>query len=154
VSENNLLEKTISAIFKAALGENKTGLNPDGSTKPGMVYKQFQEDEQLVLGVVLQPEVEDLHKDIYSAEEIAKAAKSFDEHCNQGNLEHMINTDDLEVTKSFILPVDAVIGEQEVSEGSWVMEMKVHSEDLWQSVKDGNFTGFSVGCGAYHEDLE
>ncbi len=30
--------------------------------------------------------------------------------------------------------------------GSWVMTVKVHSEKLWEGVKKGDYTGFSIGA--------
>ena len=72
----------------------------------------------------------------------------------RGNVEHLVNTDKLVVTKSFIFEVDATIGEQVVKSGSWLMEMKVNDDVLWDLTKSGDFTGFSIGGKAVVEDIE
>lgn len=121
-----------------------------------VVMKKVDEEQRLVLGVVLEPDAFDLHNDIYSIEEVAKACQNFNTFCMQGNVEHIINVgaDSLAITKSFILPVEAMIGEQPVKAGSWVMEMKVANDTLWDMVKSGDFTGFSIGGKASVEDIE
>jgi hypothetical protein len=150
------LEDTINAVLSFASKEDESSkvVKSDEETKNSdIIMKQFDEDERLVLGVVLEPETQDLHMDIYSSVEIRKAQENFNEHCMQGNLEHIANTDELVITKSFIMEVDSHIGEQPVKEGSWIMEMYVSNEATWKSVKEGGFTGFSIGCSALHEDV-
>ena len=113
-------------------------------------------EEQRIIGVVLEPEVNDLHNDIYSADEIRKAQESFNEHCMTPNLQHIANVgaDSIVIEKSFILDVDAVIGDRPVKSGTWVQQWKINDSDLWDLCKDGSFTGFSVGCGGLFEDIE
>jgi hypothetical protein len=41
--------------------------------------------------------------------------------------------------------MDMTIGSMVVKTGSWIMTWKVHDKKLWQSVKDGKITGFSIG---------
>ena len=121
-----------------------------------LVMKKVDLEERRILGVVLEPEVYDLHKDIYSAEDVELACKCFEEHCMQPNLQHMVNLQNGAVTieKSFIQPVDCQIGEQVVKAGSWLQQWKINDDDLWEAVKNGDFTGFSVGCLAVYEDIE
>lgn len=124
--------------------------------EPSMTYKSVDEEERRIIGVVLEPEVEDLHKDIYSAEEIAKACESFNTFCKTLNLQHQVNVskEGMEVEESFILPVEAMVGDRVVKAGTWVMQSKIHNEAIWESVKKGTFTGYSVGCGGVFEDIE
>lgn len=126
----------------------------EGIKDSDLVMKKVNEEEQLVLGVVLEPETVDLHNDIYSADEIRKACDNFNTSCMQGNIDHEYNTDDLEITKSFVLEVDAKIGDQDVKEGSWIMEMHVKKEEDWKKVKNGDFTGFSIGGFAQVQDIK
>lgn len=146
----NLLQKT----FAVDQGIDLSKVTDKEVTDSDIVMKAFDDDQRLVLGVVLEPETFDLHKDIYSAQEVLKAQVNFNKHCMQANLGHDVNTDELQITKSFILEIDAFIGDQAVKEGTWLMEMHVSNDDVWKSVKDGGFTGFSVGGAAYHEDLD
>lgn len=122
---------------------------------PALVMKKVNDEEQRIIGVVLEPDVYDLHNDIYSAEEVAKACSNFNTHCMQANVQHMVNVDDGAATieKSFILEVDASIGGQFVKAGSWVQQWKINSDDIWSAVKAGTFTGFSIGGMAKFEDI-
>lgn len=118
-----------------------------------IIMKALNEEERLVLGVVLEPEVYDLHKDIYSAEEVRKACTNFNTHCMQANLGHEVNIDNVDITKSFILEVDAMIGDQSVKAGSWLMEMHAPSDAIWKEIKEEGFTGYSIGGSARVEDV-
>ena len=119
--------------------------------------EKHNEDERLVLGVVLEPtssDTPDLHNDFYEAEEVSKACENFNTYCMNTNVEHVFQLpdDSATITKSFIMPVDCCIGDQEVKEGTWIQEWKIHSEDLWAMVKSEDFTGFSIGGTARVED--
>ena len=132
------------------------------SQPESMVIKSIDEEQRTFTAVVLEPldpsEVEkgDLHNDFYTAEEVEKGHDSFNEHCMQPNVCHEINVDvsECEILKSFILPVPAVIGEQDVKAGSWIQVWKIHNDTLWEGCKDGTFNAFSIGCSAEIEDLE
>lgn len=118
-----------------------------------IVMKALNEEERLVLGVVLEPNTPDLHNDIYDEVEIRKGCESFNKHCNQLNIQHMGNTDQMQVTKSFIQEVDAYIGEQLVKAGSWLMEAYIPNDILWEEIKSNGFTGWSIGCNTLVEDI-
>jgi len=127
-----------------------------------MLIKKVNEEERTITAVVLEPNpieedyTNDLQNDYYSAEEVKKACDNFNEHCWQPNIEHEINVtkEVTEILESFVLPVPARIGEQEVKKGSWLMVWKIHDEKLWELVKSGVFTGFSIGCSAEVEEVE
>ena len=125
----------------------------DETTDADIIMKKFDEEERKVLGVVLEPDTFDLHKDIYSIEEVLKAQTNFNKHCMQPNLNHDENTDEIDITKSFIIEVDAMIGDQPVKEGSWLMEMHIPDDQMWEDVKKRDFTGFSIGGSAKVEDI-
>lgn len=126
-----------------------------------MLIKKVNEEERTITAVVLEPNpieedsTNDLQNDYYSAEEVMKACANFNEHCWQPNIEHEINVtkEVTEILESFVLPVPARIGEQEVKKGSWLMVWKIHDEKLWELVKSGVFTGFSIGCSAEVEEV-
>jgi hypothetical protein len=127
-----------------------------------ILLKKVDAEERTITAVVLEPnpveagETNDLHNDYYTAEEVAKACESFNTYSNRPNLEHELNVTEevCEILKSFILPVPAKIGDQDVKEGSWIQVWKIHNDELWQMVKDGSFTGFSIGCVADVEEIE
>ena len=124
------------------------------SSEEKVVLKSVDEDQRLFLGVVLEPEEYDLHKDIYSEDAIRKACESEQEYL-QSNVQHtlQVGSDVMEVTKSFIQEVEATIGEQVVKAGTWLREAKINNDPLWESVKSGEFTGWSIGCSAKCDDV-
>ena len=123
--------------------------------EPEVVLKQFSEgEEQLALGVVLIPDVYDLHNDIYSKEEVRMACESYNTHCMKGNLQHAVQYEGMEVTKSFIQEVDCTMGDQAVPEGTWMLEAHFPDKLVWDTIKSKGFTGFSIGCWAQYENVE
>jgi hypothetical protein len=132
----------------------------EAAPKASVVLKKIDEEEQRIIGVVLEPDVIDLHGDTYSGEEVKKACDSFNTYCMKANLQHypvlqkpdtsladcvFLDTE-VDIEKSFILEVDAMIGDQTVKAGSWIQQWKIKEPSLWEAVKSGSFTGFSIGC--------
>ena len=64
------------------------------------------EDEQIVYGIVLEPDTVDAQADIYSAEEVRQAAhKYMEDHQNAGLMHQKIINDKAKVLESFHAPV-------------------------------------------------
>jgi hypothetical protein len=104
------------------------------------------DEERFVLGVVLEPDVIDSQNDFETIEDIRKAAHTFMEHFSQLGKQHEeIVTGKLKVLESYLAPADFDIGEEKVKKGTWLMAIRVTDDDLWESVKKGTFTGFSIG---------
>jgi len=106
-------------------------------------------DERYVLGVVLEPEVVDAQGDIYSAEEIRQAAHRFMEEFGGLGLMHRFRVNgQVKVLESYLAPADLRIGEVRVRKGTWLLAVRILSDELWEQVKDGELTGFSIGGSA------
>lgn len=63
------------------------------------------------------------------------------------NLEHTEDTNGVYLIQSFIKNTNAGLspkGFDDVDDGSWFCAYKVENDDVWQSVKNGKFNGFSV----------
>lgn len=103
-----------------------------------------KEDEQLITGIVMEPNVKDAHGDFQSAEEIKKASHSFIAKSRVIGLQHK-KKGPIEIVESFISHENTKIGGQDVSKGSWIMTVKVNDNKIWKMVKAGDFTGFSIG---------
>jgi len=107
------------------------------------------EDEQTVTGVVLQPEVVDGQGDIMSADVIKEAAYNFLANFNvktKLGLQHStFPKGKLALVESYLAPMNFVLGNKTVKQGSWIMTVKVLDAALWKKVKDGKITGFSIG---------
>lgn len=115
------------------------------------VRKCFDDgEEHYVLGVVLEPQDPenplDSQGDVYDAETIRQAAYKFMESYRNIGLQHsgLIN-DKVKILESWIQREDTIIGGQSVKAGSWLMSVRVLDQELWEAVKDGRITGFSIG---------
>lgn len=101
-------------------------------------------EQQLVYGVILEPDTFDAHGDKVSAEEIEQAAHSYLVNSRIIGRQHMEKAN-AQLVESNIAPVDYELNGAPVKQGSWVGVVKVLDPSLWQSVKEGKVTGFSIG---------
>jgi hypothetical protein len=100
------------------------------------------------------PEITDSQGDIYSHEEVRKAAHEYMENAgNLGKQHGEIVTGKLKILESYVSPADFTQDEESVAKGTWIMGIRVVDDDLWSDVKKGTFTGFSIG-GAAHRSPE
>ena len=119
-----------------------------------LIYKAHSERREITAPVLL-PEEVDAHEEIYSETEVLKACRNFYIVCMKTNLQHMYQmTDDAaEFIESYITPADMIIDGVKIKKGTWMATMKIHNDSLWKAVKEGEFTGFSIGCMAKTEYL-
>lgn len=104
------------------------------------------QERRLVTGIVLEPETVDSQGDIYSADAIEQAAHTFmAEYRNVGHQHSTLVNDLVQIVESFVAPSDFELGGMTVKAGTWLMTVKVLDEPLWQAVKAGELTGFSIG---------
>lgn len=122
------------------------------------IDKAANEAERKALFVVLAPDEVDAHGDTYSAKEIEKGMRSFNQHCMKTNLFHMVETQEAEIIQSYTTPVDMYIGEKFIKKGTWLQEIYFPEteigEKLWKAVLNEEITGVSVGCRANVEEIE
>ena len=121
------------------------------------IEKATNEMERKALFVVLAPDEVDAHGDTYSAKEIEKGMRSFNQHCMKANLFHMVETQEAEIVQSYTTPVDMYIGDKFIKKGTWLQEIYFPEtevgEMLWQAVLNEEITGVSVGCVANVEEI-
>src|SRR5690606_41603528 len=82
------------------------------------------------------------------------ACHSFVQYCQKGNMQHLVDTDDIVFVENYIAPHDFQLGEGMIHKGDWVATAKINHEEIWKMCKDGTFTGFSVGCLATTESID
>jgi hypothetical protein len=107
-------------------------------------FLKQDEEKQIVLGVVMEPNAEDTQGEFSTAEEIEKAAHGFLTKSRIMGKGHESKAE-AEVVESYITREDMDIEGEMVKKGSWVMAVKVYDAELWQGIKKGEFTGFSIG---------
>lgn len=137
------IDRKLKQITKACEEQDYHFYDEDPELKLVSVLKADTE-QQLVYGVILEPETFDAHGDKVSAEEIEQAAHEYLVNSRIIGRQHMEKANAL-LVESNIAPVDYDINGAPVKKGSWVGVVKVLDPDLWQSVKEGKVTGFSIG---------
>lgn len=125
-------------------------IEKDETAKPRDVTIIAKAEElRYVLGVVLEPETVDSQNDIYSEDEVRKAAWGYMEKFQRMGLQHSEAADGLIViVESWRTPYEMTIGEQTVKKGTWLLGAIVKDDELWSGVKSGAFTGWSIGGNA------
>jgi hypothetical protein len=116
--------------------------------RPIPVFKTTE--DRFVLGIVLEPTKElnqpDSQNDVYSADEVREAAYGFMEDYQAIGLQHRDDiTDHVRILLNWITLEDTVISGQDVAKGTWLLGLRILDDALWQSIKDGDITGFSIG---------
>lgn len=101
------------------------------------------DEKQLVYGVVYEPDTEDAHGDYMEADDIEVAAHNFMKEARNIDTNHDFEAGVGEVVESYIAPADFEIGEETITKGTWVMVTKA-SDEVWESIKKGDITGYSM----------
>jgi hypothetical protein len=111
----------------------------------GRILKVDNETHYLT-GVVYEPFTADAHGNFMSAEEIRKAAWRFAKDSDKVDVQHSFSAaPGISVVESYIAPCDMRIGEQLIAKGTWLMSVEVCNDEVWEQVRKGVITGFSMG---------
>ncbi len=102
------------------------------------------EEKRLIYGIVMEPDSVDSQGDKTTAEEIEKAAHKFMLNSQIIYNEHEKPEPDCNVVESYICPQNIKMGESDIKKGSWVMVTHCAKDELWEQVKKGGFTGYSI----------
>ena len=110
------------------------------------VYKSGAE-ERFVLGIVLEPETVDAQDDIYSADEVRKACHLYMQEFGHIKLMHdgAFVDSKVKILENYIAPVSFSVDGNSVKKGTWILGARVLDDHIWEGVKSGKFTGFSIG---------
>jgi hypothetical protein len=118
--------------------------------------EENSDDERYVFGVVLVPDIADAQGDIYTAEEVKKAAHSFMEVYG-GNLKLMHRGETLDdvakVLETYITKNEESFDNVTYPKGTWLLATRIIDDGLWKQVRSGEFTGYSIGGTAIREPL-
>jgi hypothetical protein len=108
--------------------------------------KKIDTDKQIVWGIVYEPDTVDSQSDFASAEEIEKMAHLFLEEYNQIGLMHEeLLGKGARVVESYLAPENFILGDGKVKKGAWIMATHVIDSDIWQRIKKGELTAYSIG---------
>ena len=126
------------------------------SKQENAIQMKLDEEKHCVSGPVLIPE-QLIYREMdgkkfyikWSKETIEQVAINFfQNHRNtQGNVEHAINVNGVNFYESYIINKERGINPTEFSElpdGTWVLTAKITNDEVWQMIKSGELTGFSI----------
>ncbi|MDA5561960.1 XkdF-like putative serine protease domain-containing protein [Exiguobacterium sp. MMG028] len=141
----NLIPSHVSIVDKAANKRSFLLMKDDTQPNVETDVRLIKQDthEQIVYGVVYEPDVVDAHGDYMSAQDIEKAAHVFLKEFRNIDKQHDFTSKVGEVIESYIAPADFELGGQTVTKGTWMMAVKV-VDDVWTGIQKGEFTGFSL----------
>ncbi|ADO57430.1 XkdF-like putative serine protease domain-containing protein [Paenibacillus polymyxa] len=129
--------------FFLTKGEKK----PDFEKQVRLITKT-DDPKQLVYGVVYEPDAEDTHGDIMTADEIEKAVHGFMSNLAIAkgavmDTQHDFDPGVGDVVECYVAPVDFEMGEETIKKGSWVLVTKA-SDDIWEKIQNEEVTGYSM----------
>ncbi len=148
-------DKAMSKL-KAAAKAEKIGEFAKGDEGPDDIRIESQliktdEEQGLIYGVILEPEEIDSQGDIISEGEITKAAHDFmvgyREQQTKVSEMHKREARKVNLVESYVAPTDFKMGDKKVKKGSWIGVSKVldhKTNPLWNKVKKGEYTGYSI----------
>ena len=144
----------LAVCFNSSSAEPKAGAEVAKSEKSEPAAKSMAvklvkvaegDEKRTVFGVVLEPEEFDSHRDIYSADEVEKTAWNFMESHQNFGLMHKQIMKEIVPLESYLAPVDFELNGTKIKKGTWLLRVKVKSDQIWKDVKSGKLTGFSIG---------
>jgi len=100
--------------------------------------------QQIVYGVVLEPNLEDSQGDIITPEEIEKAAHRYLVESRKQDVQHSTNPAAVYPVESYVAPHDMLLHGQLVKKGAWVLACKVADADVWKEIVEKGLTGYSI----------
>jgi hypothetical protein len=114
------------------------------------LLKRLETEKREFIAPVLVPDEVDYHSHSYSEEEVHKACRNYQSTCGKANLQHDFDLakDSAEFVEHYIAPTEMHFADADITvkKGTWLATMKIKNDSLWQDVKDGKFTGFSISA--------
>lgn len=113
-----------------------------------IVSKEIDNEKRIVEGAVLIPDEADYDGDVVGKEKIEEVAHDWMLKYRNADLQHTLNNVANPV-ESYILKEERSITNVDgdsytLPVGSWILAVKVEDDDTWESVKNGELTGFSM----------
>ena len=103
-----------------------------------------KDEERIVYGVVYEPDSTDAQGDAASAREIKKAAYRFMEEAQVFKVNHQGSNVPVKILENFLAPTTFSVGKKKIKKGSWVLVTRVLDDNVWEDIKSGKLTGYSM----------
>jgi len=130
----------------------KPGTRPQlVNVKTGKIVKSLlapilctNDEKQIIYSIVAEPDTVDLHGHKLSVDNIERACHKFMDHLKVG-LEHK-NPAAAKVIENLTIPPDVKqFYGKTVKPGTWIVGIHIQDSDTWRDVKNGKYTGVSLG---------
>jgi len=117
--------------------------------KSGCWYiEKTNKDQQIITGIVYEPDVIDGQGDIASAEEIERACYRFALNGKRKIKDSHSNEIQADILESYVTPADLNVetddGIERITKGTWLMTIKILSSDIWNRILSGDLNGLSM----------
>lgn len=143
----------IALVTEPAIKETFIQLSKQEDTQ---IQLKIDEEKKMVSGPALIPD-QPIYRNQggrqfyikYSKDTIAKMALNFFKaHRNtEGNVEHVVPVNGITYFESYLLNKERGLAPKEfenLPDGTWILTAKVENDDVWDLVKSGELTGFSI----------
>ena len=169
--KNYRVRPSTSDIYAVSLVEDEaveSGFIALSKQKQPMNFKIHNEEKRMLYGVALRAnfpiyrcyENEEFYL-TFDANAIERLVNKFMSNYGQKSftIDHMEPAEGIVITESWLVKdtendKSNALGLENVSEGSWIIGCKINNDEIWQSIKEGRWHGFSIESWIDMEEIE
>lgn len=169
--KNYRVKPSSSDIYAVSLVEEEaveSGFIALSKQKQPMDFKIHNEEKRMLYGVALRADFpiyrcygEDEFYLTFDANAIERLVNKFMSNYGQKSftIDHMEPAEGIVITESWLVKdtendKSNALGLENVSEGSWIIGCKINNDEIWQSIKEGRWHGFSIESWIDMEEIE
>ena len=169
--KNYRVKPSTSDIYAVSLVEDEaveSGFIALSKQKKPMDFKIHNEEKRMLYGVALRADFpiyrrygEDEFYLTFDANAIERLVNKFMSNYGQKSftIDHMEPAEGIVITESWLVKdtendKSNALGLENVSEGSWIIGCKINNDEIWQSIKEGRWHGFSIESWIDMEEIE
>jgi len=108
-------------------------------------FEKVDKKQQIVGGIIYEPNVEDTQGDFMESDEIEKMAYKYMLGDKKMKINHKGKAYNFPIIESYIPDEDTKKGGQTIKKGAWWLMIKVEDKKIWADIESGKLGGFSMG---------
>ena len=169
--KNYRVKPSTSDIYAVSLVEEEaveSGFIALSKQKQPMDFKIQNEEKRMLYGVALRADFpiyrrygDDEFYLTFDANAIERLVNKFMSNYGQKSftIDHMEPAEGIVITESWLVKdtendKSNALGLENVSEGSWIIGCKINNDEIWQSIREGRWHGFSIESWIDMEEIE
>ena len=169
--KNYRVRPSTSDIYAVSLVEDEaveSGFIALSKQKQPMNFKIHNEEKRMLYGVALRANFpiyrcygQDEFYLTFDSNAIERLVNKFMSNYGQKSftIDHMESAEGIVITESWLVKdtendKSNALGLENVSEGSWIIGCKINNDEIWQSIKEGRWHGFSIESWIDMEEIE